>query len=56
MEEEERIFRNYIFVDTNRVKRFFTAENAAIIIIQYYYYSSLCIFFHIFIVKHIIRN
>lgn len=55
MEEEERIFRNYIFVDTNRVERFFTAENA-IIIIQYYYYSSLCIFFHIFIVKHIIRS
>lgn len=50
MEEEERIFRNYIFVDTNRVERFFTAENAwlllllfSIIIIQ------VCVYFFIFL-------
>lgn len=51
MEEEERIFRNYIFVDTNRVERFFTlGENPwlmlllfGIIIIQ------VCVYFFIFL-------
>lgn len=35
MEEEERIFRNYIFVDTNRVERFFTAENAWLLLLLF---------------------
>lgn len=51
------VFLEIIFSLTRIVSSvFLLLRITAIIIIQYYYYSSLCIFFHIFIVKHIIRN